>query len=95
MSDLMSRLPVAGEVWKHTKSDRYYLIEGAAFNAVTDRVDVVYKPLYQSAFALCTRQIQGHEKAFLSTNEDGAPRFTREARDYATWFKGITKGMDL
>jgi hypothetical protein len=77
MSDLFSRLPVKGELWMHTKTGKTYRIEGSSFNAITDQVDVVYAPCYDCEFDRFTRQMFGHEKAFLSLNDDGEPRFQR------------------
>ena len=61
------------------------MIEGASFNSVTDKVDVLYKPVEACEFSFFTRQMLGHEKAFLSQNEDGQPRFQRVAYDYRKW----------
>jgi hypothetical protein len=80
MSDLLSRLPVRGETWRHTKTGNEYTIEGSSLNTITDQVDVIYRPLYDCDFDRFTRQIRGHSKAWLSKNEDGTPRFVRVAR---------------
>ncbi len=77
MTDLLNKLPVKGEVWEHTKTGKRYVIEGSAFNAITDKIDVRYAPLYACEYQHFTRQIIGHEKAFLSNNEDGQPRYTK------------------
>lgn len=73
-------IPVKGEVWQHTKTGGCYVIGGASLNTITDKVDVLYEPLYQSSYRTFSRQIVGHPKAFLSINEDGKPRFQRVAR---------------
>jgi len=77
MTDLFSRVPVRGEIWVHTKTGNKYRIVGASLNAITGRIDVLYEPCYDCEFERFTRQIIGHEKAFLSKNGDGTPRFTR------------------
>lgn len=74
------QLPVKGETWRHTKTGGTYIIEGSALNAITDKVDVIYAPLFRCDFARFTRQMLGHEKAFMSRNEDGTPRFVRVER---------------
>lgn len=70
-------IPIKGEVWEHTKSGNCYQVEGAAFNSITDELDVIYLPLYSSEFSRFTRQMRGHPKAWISMNEDGTPRFKR------------------
>jgi hypothetical protein len=77
MNDLYEKLPVKGEIWQHTKSGDQYVIDGSSYNAITDKIDVVYLPMYSCEFARFTRQVVGHPKAFLSLNEDGAPRFVK------------------
>ncbi|WP_313434317.1 hypothetical protein [Novosphingobium sp.] len=71
------KIPVKGETWEHTTSGRQYLIEGGAWNAITDKLDVVYRPLYPCEFGLFTRQLRDDPKSWTSTNEDGAPRFRK------------------
>jgi hypothetical protein len=75
MTDVFSRLPVAGQNWVHTKTGKLYTIIGSSYNSLTDHVDVVYEPRYACQFHRFNRQMVGHEKAFLSKNEDGTPRF--------------------
>jgi hypothetical protein len=72
MSDLYGKLPVKGEIWQH---------DGSSYNAITDKIDIVYLPMYSCEFTRFTRQVVGHPKAFLSKNDDGMPRFfkVREA----------------
>lgn len=77
MGDLKDNRPQKGEVWQHTVSGGTYLIEGFTLNTITDQYDVRYTPLYECEIAEFTRQIEGHPKAFLSTNGDGTPRFKR------------------
>lgn len=79
MTDLIEQMPVSGQIWKHTKTGGHYKIHGGTMNAVTDRIDVIYAPLYPSDFSLFSRQLRGHPKAFLSRNDDGSPRFVRVA----------------
>lgn len=72
---LVKDFPVEGEVWRHTKTGKDYMIAGLTFNAVTDKVDVLYRPLYPCEREGFTRQMNGHPKAFISINEDGERRF--------------------
>jgi len=71
------KLPQKGEIWEHTETGRKYAIVGTAYNVLTDKVDVQYKPLYPSTHETFVRQATGHPKAFLSNNENGEPRFRR------------------
>ncbi|MBY0560045.1 hypothetical protein [Hyphomicrobium sp.] len=61
-------VPSEGEVWKHTKTGLRYKVTGAVFNALTDKVDVTYEPLYVPSVREFTRQL-------LDQNEDGTARF--------------------
>lgn len=72
--------PIDGEVWRHTKSGCDYMIAGHIFNTITDKVDVLYRPLYPCEREGFTRQMTGHSKAFISLNEDGELRFHRIKR---------------
>lgn len=76
-SDLLQSLPVKGEIWQHTKTGGTYQIEGSVYNAITDKVDVRYVPLYPCEWSSFTRQIIGHPKAWFTPNEDGTPRYVR------------------
>ncbi len=69
--------PVTGEVWRHTKSGGHYEIIGASYNVVTDKVDVIYKPLYSTDFQRFNRPLYDHPKAWLFPNTDGTDRFVR------------------
>lgn len=71
------RLPGLADVWEHSKSGKRYRIAGTVFNSITDQIDVEYVPLYPCPYPRFIRQLFGHPQAFLSTNEDGQPRFTR------------------
>lgn len=77
MPDIFSRVPVKGELWMHTKTGNTYHIAGSTLNAITREIDVVYEPCYDCEFLRFTRQMIGHEKAFLSKNADGTPRFQK------------------
>lgn len=81
MTDLSDILPKKGEIWEHTKSGDLYQVEGSTFNSITDRVDVSYVPLYPCEFSRFNRQMRGHPKAWLSSNEDGSPRFKKVGSD--------------
>lgn len=70
-------IPVKGEVWEHTSSGHRYIIIGAAWNTITDCMDVVYSPMYVCEFERFTRQLRHHPKAFMTKNDDGTPRFRR------------------
>ena len=73
----MSKLPVKGETWQHTKSGGRYLVLGTAFNAITDHIDVKYAPCYDCEYPEFTRQLMGHQKAWMAPNDDGTPRYTK------------------
>lgn len=68
-------IPIEGEIWEHTKTANRYSIEGAAFNTITDKIDVIYRPLYPCAYERFSRPLMGVEKAWTTPNEDGTPRF--------------------
>lgn len=57
--------PETGEVWRHDKTDGLYTISGTVFNTVTDRWDVLYKPMYPCEIGEFSRQREGHEKSFM------------------------------
>lgn len=70
--------PKYGEIWQRTQTGGKYQIEGFSFNAITDCLDVFYSPLAVGGeHEIFNRQLEGHEKAFLSPNEDGSPRFAK------------------
>lgn len=77
MGDLLDKLPVKGEVWRHTKTGGTYQIVGSVYNAITDAIDVEYVPLYPFDYARFTRQIVGHPKAWITPNKDGTPRYVK------------------
>ena len=70
-------IPIKGEIWEHTASGLQYVIEGGAWNPITDKLDIVYRALYPCEFSLFTRQLRDHPKAWISNNEDGSPRFKK------------------
>lgn len=72
-------VPIKGDVWKHTASGAHYEIVGSVYNTLTDRLDVLYRPLYPCDYSLFSRQMAGGVKAFLSLHPDGSPRFVRVA----------------
>lgn len=74
------RQPLAGEIWRHTKTGGHYQIVGASYNVVTDTVDVVYSPLYPCDFQRFNRPLYNHSKAWTLPNTDGTDRFVRVAK---------------
>lgn len=76
-SNVYSRVPYAGETWEHTRTKRRYRVIGTTYNSITDRLDVLYEPLYPSDINRFNRQLFDHPKAWSSSNEDGQPRFCK------------------
>lgn len=75
----MEKLPVKDEIWQHTKTGKTYVIVGTSLNAITDKIEVVYEPLYAGGYHRYTRQLVGHPKAWMSKNSEGKPRFQKVA----------------
>ena len=72
--------PVKGEVWRHNKTGGHYEIIGASYNVVTDKVDVLYRPLYASDFRCFNRPLYGDAKSWFFPNHDGTDRFVRVSK---------------
>lgn len=75
MANPATPAPQSGETWRHNRTGGLYYINGPVFNTVTDQIDLVYTPLSGAGHQLFSRQLADHPKAFLSTNEQGQPRF--------------------
>lgn len=76
----MVDFPLVSEVWKHTVKGGHYKIVGIIYNTITDRYDVHYVPLYESQIQNFSRQIEDHQKAFISTVYvlgESVPRFEK------------------